>query len=184
MPKWFQGCPWCWPDVNNLASSSLQIEDIPKVVQNFGSFWGCFRTQLIFPVKGSIFAYHVIPIQNPVPKMERVRYFGTLFVHSVMRQIFCNAMGLIWKLDIAVSAPLGHKLYFTVAVYCLKYLSTCLFDTNSFAFVATWVVIYSCLKFVTMTNCHHWCTIIIVTRQYLDIGFENTLWISHKYKAV
>ena len=49
MPWRFQGYPWCWPGVNNLASSSFQSDDIPKVVQNFGSFWGCFFDENDFP---------------------------------------------------------------------------------------------------------------------------------------
>ena len=70
-------------------------KDIPKVANILGHFGAVFFMKTIFLVKRLIFAYHDIHIRKARPKMDRLRYFGTLFVHSVMRQIFVNTVGLI-----------------------------------------------------------------------------------------
>ena len=70
-------------------------KDIPKVANILGHFEAVFFMKTIFLVKRLVFAYHDVHIRKAMPKLDRLRYFGTLFVHSVMRQIFVNTVGLI-----------------------------------------------------------------------------------------
>ena len=90
---------WSSPGVNNLLSSSFQRH--PKSCQHFGSFWGCFFMKTIFLVKRLVFAYHDVHIRKAMPKLDRLRYFGTLFVHSVMRQIFVNTVQWDWSCTVS-----------------------------------------------------------------------------------
>ena len=98
IPQRLQECPWSWPGVNNLASSSFQSEDIPKVVQNFGSFWGCFLMKMISPVKRLTFASHILYLEDYAKNGE----IEILFKQSVMCQNFVNTAGLICQIDLAL----------------------------------------------------------------------------------
>ena len=50
--------------MNSLAFSTLQTENIPKIVQHFGSFWGYFVKKLNLPAKRSTCVDGMLSLQS------------------------------------------------------------------------------------------------------------------------
>ena len=65
-------------------------------------------TKTIFLAKQSIFANHVIHIWKASPKTDGLRYFGTLFVHFMMRQIFGNTVQWDRYVNLILRCVLNH----------------------------------------------------------------------------
>ena len=86
---------------------------IVRISHKLSEIWGHFEavfflTKTIFPAKRSIFANHVIHIWKASPKTDGLRYFGTLFVHFMMRQIFGNTVQWDRYVNLILRCVLNH----------------------------------------------------------------------------